>query len=76
MNAPITFTAAQLPKAARAGGLRIEHVSKSFQLKGGPLLVLDDISLSVEPGEFVAIVGGSGCGKSTLLRLLAGLDTD
>jgi ABC-type nitrate/sulfonate/bicarbonate transport system ATPase subunit len=76
MNAPINFTAAQLPKAARAGGLRIEHVSKSFQLKGGPLLVLDDVSLNVEPGEFVAIVGGSGCGKSTLLRLLAGLDTD
>ncbi|MBV7535186.1 ABC transporter ATP-binding protein [Duganella sp. sic0402] len=71
MNAPINFKA-----AARAGGLRIEHVSKSFQLKAGPLLVLDDISLTVEPGEFVAIVGGSGCGKSTLLRLLAGLDTD
>lgn len=71
MNAPINFQA-----ATRAGGLRIEHVSKSFQLKAGPLLVLDDISLTVEPGEFVAIVGGSGCGKSTLLRLLAGLDTD
>jgi len=71
MNAPINFKA-----TTRAGGLRIEHVSKSFQLKAGPLLVLDDISLTVEPGEFVAIVGGSGCGKSTLLRLLAGLDTD
>ena len=79
MNAPITFTASQLRDAlqpARAGGLRIEHVGKSFQLRGGPLQVLDDISLDVEPGEFVAIVGGSGCGKSTLLRLLAGLDTD
>jgi sulfonate transport system ATP-binding protein len=79
MNAPITFSASQLPAAVRrprSGSLRIEHVSKSFALKAGPLLVLDDISLTVEPGEFVAIVGGSGCGKSTLLRLLAGLDTE
>ena len=79
MNAPLTFAPSEpvaQPARQRAGGLRIEHVSKSFDLQGGPLLVLDDISFTVEPGEFVAIVGGSGCGKSTLLRLLAGLDTD
>jgi sulfonate transport system ATP-binding protein len=90
MNAPLAFTAPEFdvsqataqpaqptqPARRRAGGLAIEHVSKSFALKNGPLLVLDDISLTVEPGEFVAIVGGSGCGKSTLLRLLAGLDAD
>jgi sulfonate transport system ATP-binding protein len=44
-------------------------------VNGSPLPVLDDVALSVAPGEFLAIVGTSGCGKSTLLRLIAGLDT-
>ncbi|MFC3691099.1 ABC transporter ATP-binding protein [Chenggangzhangella methanolivorans] len=50
--------------------LSIHEVSKSF---GGPL-VLSRVSLPVERGGILAIVGGSGCGKSTLLRLVAGLD--
>lgn len=57
-------------------GLAIDHISKHFQLPQGGLQVLDDINLSVRPGEFVCIVGASGCGKSTLLRLIAGLDEE
>ena len=38
-------------------------------------LAIDDISFSVEPGEFLVIIGPSGCGKSTLLSMIAGLDT-
>jgi sulfonate transport system ATP-binding protein len=50
--------------------VEISRVSKSF----GATAVLRDISLRINPGEFLTIVGHSGCGKSTLLRLLAGLD--
>lgn len=52
----------------------IETRSLSFRYTGDGPLVLDDVSLRVRPGEFVAIVGPSGCGKSTLLRLLIGFD--
>ncbi len=64
------------PPAVQAAGarLRIEGVSHAFDIGGTPLPVLDRVSLSIEPGGFVALLGTSGCGKSTLLRLVAGLE--
>ncbi len=52
-------------------GVRLSGVRKHF----GDVLVIDDLSLEINSGEFVVFLGPSGCGKSTLLRMIAGLET-
>ena len=52
-----------------------DHVSRTFHLEGEEVHAVRDISLTINRGRFVAIVGRSGSGKTTLLNLLAGLDT-
>jgi len=54
-------------------GMSLELKNVSMQFSNSENATLNEISLSVEPGEFVCIVGASGCGKSTLLNLIAGL---
>lgn len=57
---------------AAASAITIDGLSKRFATS--PDLVLDHVSLTIEPGEFVCLLGASGCGKSTLLNIIAGLE--
>ena len=67
--------AAPVADAAPVGpAVRITDVTKRFGAGAAGVTALDQISLDVERGEFLCIVGASGCGKSTLLNLIAGLD--
>ncbi|HWP14319.1 MAG TPA: ATP-binding cassette domain-containing protein, partial [Xanthobacteraceae bacterium] len=57
--------------ARAAAEVRLEHIEKSFD---GSTRAVDGIDLTIEPGEFFALLGPSGCGKTTTLRMIAGFE--
>jgi NitT/TauT family transport system ATP-binding protein len=72
----VSAPAASQPPPAPPGGrvaVSVDDVSQRFKLRDRELVALEDISVTVQEGEFVSVIGPSGCGKSTLLRLIAGL---
>jgi NitT/TauT family transport system ATP-binding protein len=58
---------------AGSGILVVDDICVQFETPEGPLVAVDHVSLSVRPGEFLAVIGPSGCGKSTLFNVVGGL---
>lgn len=75
MRGPEADGAAIIPKQSAEHVLRIDEVFKIYSEGGSESVALRGASLSVSPGEFVALLGRSGSGKSTLLNLIAGVDS-
>lgn len=65
----------EVTSSAKGGHLVVSGVSKIYDPLGVNVLAVDDCSLEVKPGEFLAIVGPSGCGKTTLLNMIAGFES-
>lgn len=70
MNAPVIDNPAETTDSNEAMRLTVKNLNKSF----GDVHVVKDLSLDVEPGEFLVLLGPSGCGKTTALRMIAGLE--
>ncbi|HEY1422813.1 MAG TPA: ABC transporter ATP-binding protein [Candidatus Acidoferrum sp.] len=68
---PTTSPAEQI---ANQAAIQLDHVSRHYAMGEESIRAVDDVSLSVQTGEFLALLGSSGSGKSTLLNLMAGLD--
>ena len=72
--APAEAVVARNDAALGPTAIAVRGLHKVYGPRGNHVLALRDVTMSVERGEFVCLVGASGCGKSTLLNLLAGLD--
>jgi NitT/TauT family transport system ATP-binding protein len=69
----LTERTAEGRRGAGSGILVVDDIYVQFETPEGPLVAVDHVSLSVRPGEFLAVIGPSGCGKSTLFNVVGGL---
>lgn len=72
----IFYTAGMFLYKSDIGGTRVvmQNVSRAVKVKGQRKLILTDVNLTVEPNEFIAIIGGSGAGKSTVMNAMSGFE--
>lgn len=75
-NSILFFTSGILLYKSDIGGTRVvmQNVSRTVKVKGQDRRILTDVNLTVEPNEFIAIIGGSGAGKSTVMNAMSGFE--
>ena len=61
--------------ATKSGNLRLDALTKEFGNGAEKVVAVRELSLTINPGEFVTLLGPSGCGKTTALRMIAGFET-